>query len=853
MKLKNLKFPVSFIKSKTKNIRKAALISAIGLLITVVFIFHTKYDVEDSEKHDFDLITHEIKNKILSRLSAHSLFLQSSSAFITLSDTVSRADWKFYVENSKIARQLPGFQGLGYNIIIAKNNLKKHIEHIRRSGFTDYTLKPAGDRNIYTSIIYIEPCSDKNLKAIGYDTYSNAVRKKAMDEARDSDCSVFTDKLTLIQEDVVDVQAGIIMYHPVYRKGLPHKTTEERRKAIIGWVSSPYRMNDLMQDILGCWNDTLKEKIRLQIFSNLITDSSLLFDSRQNTSNKSNINSATEIIIPVKFYGTQWFLKFTRSDNRIFYFQNKVLLILISGLTICLLIFLLSLSLFNTNAEALRIAEQLTLDLKESEERFKNLFQFHGAVMLLIELDDGKIIDANIAASEFYGYSVQTLRTMSINDLNTLSPEQTKEIRNQIAKKSKNHFVFTHKLAGGDLRFVDTYSSEINFGEKNIIFAIMHDITEQKQLETALENSEMKFRTIADFTYDWEFWLSPEKQFLYVSPSCERITGYMPNDFIENPELEIQIIYPEDHEFFQNHIAEINNNKTSYDIDFRIINKSGEIRWINHICRPVYDTERNYIGIRGSNRDITERKQAELTIVEQADDLTKLNADKDRFISILAHDLRNPFNTILGFLQLLSANVRKYDIEKTEQQINIINNSAKNTFRLLEDILLWAKVQAGKISFDPQTFNFSEICKEVVEVLKPNAQAKEIEIRFDAEKETDIFVDIHMLKTILRNLISNAVKFSNPGGKIEITVEQNQRENTISVADSGIGIQPEILPKLFDISQINTTLGTAQEKGTGLGLVLCKELIEKHGGRIWVESQIGKGSKFQFTIPFPAA
>jgi signal transduction histidine kinase len=162
---------------------------------------------------------------------------------------------------------------------------------------------------------------------------------------------------------------------------------------------------------------------------------------------------------------------------------------------------------------------------------------------------------------------------------------------------------------------------------------------------------------------------------------------------------------------------------------------------------------------------------------------------------------------------------------------------------------MWAKTQSGKIPFEPQKLSFKDICKDILGNLRPIAEAKGIKINYVSDNEIIIFADIDMLKAILRNLISNAIKFTDNGGTININAEQTHPNITISVSDNGIGIPRDNLFKLFDISQIQTTTGTANEKGTGLGLVLCRQFIEKHGGKIWVVSEDGKGSEFKFTLP----
>lgn len=247
--------------------------------------------------------------------------------------------------------------------------------------------------------------------------------------------------------------------------------------------------------------------------------------------------------------------------------------------------------------------------------------------------------------------------------------------------------------------------------------------------------------------------------------------------------------------------------------------------------------------------DITEHKQAEIKIQQQNLELTKLNSDKDLFISMLAHDLRSPFISILGFLELLTKNIRKYDVDKSEKLINILNGSANNVYRLLEDILIWIKSQSGKLPFEPQKLNFSEICADVIEVLKQNIDSKNISINHFSSGVIDMYVDKNMFESILRNLVSNAIKYTRNGGRIDIYAQIEGENIIITVSDSGTGIDLDKLPDIFDISRTESISGTENEKGTGLGLLICKEFVDRHGGKIWVKSELGKGSNFNISIP----
>ena len=283
-----------------------------------------------------------------------------------------------------------------------------------------------------------------------------------------------------------------------------------------------------------------------------------------------------------------------------------------------------------------------------------------------------------------------------------------------------------------------------------------------------------------------------------------------------------------------------------YQPDMVVVVNSPTDRWIDSLVTAVYCTIFIFLIISFIHRHYNlEKERAE----ENAKKLIELNADKDRFMAILAHDLKSPFSSILGFLDLLLKNIHQYEIGKIENQLNIINDSARQHFNLLEDLLIWTHSNSGKLSFEPQKLNLQKICRESIETLVLKAFHKNITINILFPEDIFLFADPGMIKTIFRNLVSNAIKFNNPGGKIDLNSETVNGELIFCIADNGVGIEPERLIKLLDFSHTQTTSGTSNETGTGLGLLLCKDFVEKHGGRIWAISQPGKGSEFKFTIP----
>ncbi len=233
----------------------------------------------------------------------------------------------------------------------------------------------------------------------------------------------------------------------------------------------------------------------------------------------------------------------------------------------------------------------------------------------------------------------------------------------------------------------------------------------------------------------------------------------------------------------------------------------------------------------------------------QRDNLKKVNATKDKFFSIIAHDLKNPFNSIIGFTELLIDNFHDYDEEDKRRILKMIKESSTRAFNLLENLLLWARTQTGNIEFEKKEIDLAQHLTDTIFLLEIQAVKKDIKFETDINTEGNILADANMINTIFRNLLSNAIKFTQTSGKVKISIYDRGDFCEVSVVDNGIGIAKEELRKLFNIDSKYTRIGTANEQGTGLGLILCKEFIEIHGGKIKIKSEMGKGSKFIFTLP----
>jgi signal transduction histidine kinase len=244
--------------------------------------------------------------------------------------------------------------------------------------------------------------------------------------------------------------------------------------------------------------------------------------------------------------------------------------------------------------------------------------------------------------------------------------------------------------------------------------------------------------------------------------------------------------------------------------------------------------------------------QMTIKLEESEKNLKEANANKDKFFSIVAHDLKSPFVGLLGITEMLDTDYDDFEEKERREFIHSLYEISKNTFELLEGLLEWARAKQGRIEYTPKEFNFFQLTDSLTNLLKANAFKKEIKLINAVDVNSIVYADRDMISTVLRNLLANAIKFTPHGGTVEVKAEMDNELLKVSVIDSGIGMTEKSQEKLFRIDVNHTTLGTNQEKGTGLGLILCKELIEKHSTNIWVESEMGKGSKFIFTLPISA-
>ncbi len=340
----------------------------------------------------------------------------------------------------------------------------------------------------------------------------------------------------------------------------------------------------------------------------------------------------------------------------------------------------------------------------------------------------------------------------------------------------------------------------------------------------------------------------------YVNPSFTLHTGYTAEE-VMNTNTSILNAGKQPKEVYQHLWQTITSGKT-WKGEFCNKKKNGEIYWESTLITPVKDENQQIISFIAIKEDITlqkalnekiEKQQKELEASEKQ--LRELNAAKDRFFSIIGHDLKNPFNTLLGFSTLLSDNYKYLDDEKKLEYIGYIRNSSEQGLQLLINLLDWARSQTNKIEISPSNINPAELTDNVFALVDAFAARKQITLINEIPANITAYADKEMINTVLRNLVSNAIKYTPINGSVNIKALHEEDEIKITVTDTGVGMDSGKLQKLFRLDQNLSTPGTEKEKGTGLGLILCKEFIEKNHGKIWAESSPGQGSSFIFTLP----
>lgn len=455
---------------------------------------------------------------------------------------------------------------------------------------------------------------------------------------------------------------------------------------------------------------------------------------------------------------------------------------------------------------------------------------------------------ANNAFCDFYGVSKEDIKGKHCMDFSgPLCHQDDIQSLHELIFSLQSPQRIERSFVGPNGEIVYWESIKIPFFHRNKGFVLFlgSEITAFKQREASLRAANSYNRSLFETAIDPIFVVDINSRITDVNTSAELVTG-LSRDKLIGTNLQQYFTEPDRAESYMQSVFH-NGMLTDFELNLLHINGSA----CNMVCNASLFTNDagKVLGLMATARDMTERKRFISALRDSENRLRELNTTKDKFFSIIAHDLKNPLASFASITEML---LKSFDILRNDEKKEMIQNvnfSAKKLAELLDNLLTWSRSQTGRIQFVPDFINLKYVSDNTISFLKINSDKKNITLQNDIPESVEVYADTNMISTVIRNIVSNAIKFTSDGGQINISAELSERMVTVTIEDNGVGIEPEGVDKIFRIDESFSTPGTASETGTGLGLILCKEFIDKHKGTIWVESTKGEGSRFRFTLP----
>jgi PAS domain S-box-containing protein len=837
----------------------ALIVLVLGLVITAAATQYMQSSVEKISEQEFTAQCNEIQNETSARLYEHARILRSGAAFINASDTVTREKWRIYTKLQKIEQQLPGIQGIGFSLLIQPGELPRHIQEIRREGFPEYTVRPVGDRELYSSIIYLEPFSDRNLRAFGYDMLSEPVRRAAMELARDTNEATLSSKVVLVQETENDVQAGTLMYVAVYRKSMPIETVEQRRAALFGWVYSPYRMNDLMQGILGTSFPGKEKRLHLQIFDGEQPSSvSFLYSSHATEDVKLFSAAHYSKQVPVDFNGKRWTLRFTQTGSGFFSVEYiPIWLTLASGILITILLFALMRTQQNSRVEALRMVEARTEELRTEKRRLASIIDGTKTGTWEWNVQTGETV-FNERWAEIIGYALDEISPVSIETwMKFAHPDdlqKSDELLEKHFKRELDYYEYESRMKHKNGRWVwvldrGKVASWSDDGKPLWMYGTHQDITERKQDQETLLNREEIFSLFMKhspfYTYI-KVVTSTESRVLQASDNFQQMIGIPGSEMIGKTMSEL---------FPAEMAAKINADDWSVVSNGDVLEFEEDFngRNYNSIKFPIVQRDRTFLA--GYTIDVSERKKAEeekRALEQQLQQTQKMES-----LGVLAGGIAHDFNNILAVI-ICNCSLAIQRPQMAGELILEIETAAQRAAGLCRQMLAYA----GKTQFVQSNLDVTALLDDMLGILK-STLPQNVNIKPCITGNIPyIKADAGQISQIIMNMIINASEaIGEEQGDIRvaltkaaITAEQAEKDYTgkaitpgqyicLEVTDTGCGMDYETRRRIFE------PFYTTKFVGRGLGMPAALGVITSHKGALQLTSQPGRGTTFKVYLP----
>ncbi|MEI6653366.1 MAG: CHASE domain-containing protein [Verrucomicrobiota bacterium] len=890
----------------------ALLLLVAGLVMTgwLVRVVNSKNAAEDELAFQNDC--QRIQSRVMERIRAHEQILRSGAAFFAHTDGVTREEWHAFAARQKVDRYLPGIQGIGFSMLVPRVQLEAHVGAVRAEGFPEYGVWPEGERDGYSSIVFLEPFVGRNLRAFGYDMLTEPMRRAAMETARDEDQVTLSGKVKLVQENGQDVQTGTLMYAPVYRMGAACATVAERRAALIGWVYSPYRMNDLLGGILDFGGLESMKPVHLQIHDGAVGDSAAkLYDSepRGNAPARSETHWTRQV--SVNSAGRQWLLDFSRAHRAQTSDHAKVWLTMGTGAAISLLLAGLAFSLANTRRNAHTLAEHMTNDLNETSNRLSLAARAGG-----VGIWDFDVVHNRLVWDEkmyrLYGITHEQFGGAYEAWQAGLHPDdrQRGDAEIQLALQSKKDFDTEFRVLwpDGTIHHIRGFANveRDGAGKPLRMIGTNWDITAQKLAEMELDRLariqsgllrlatefinipsdrqdaaiDESLATIGQLvavdraylmTYDFAAglisitheWCGPgippqsaRQQSLPITPIQDWVAIHRRGDVLQIPDMAAlpqedpmrQILEP----MGIRSLVTLPLMQDGICLGFIGLVVVRELRiWQTEEIALLRVLAELYANFYTRSAFEHEARVLQGDLLKAHDAAHASAVAKGLFLANMSHEIRTPLNSVLGYAQIMERECRDCP---SRGRLKPITRSGEHLLRLTSDLLDMARADGRTIVLAAREFDFHQMLEDVrlmfVEQLLK--QGVTLEVTRAPDVPQFINADLTKVQQILVNLVGNAVKFTARGGvRVSVALLGGAAAEDVTLAVDVDDTGCGIREDEMErIFQVfeQAEYGIKSGKGTGLGLPLSRRFAEALGGGITVTSSLDKGSRFRFTF-----
>jgi PAS domain S-box-containing protein len=789
----------------------------------------------DELRNNFDFRVREDVLGIEQRMRAYEHVLRGAEALFVSSTQVENEQFVHYVATLRLQENYPGIQGISFARLLApKSGGSQPPPAATASG----ELGSAGNTP-YIPITYRELFSDNHTRSFSFDAFSEPFRRAAMEHARDEGQVAISGKIRLLTKDS-QTQNGFVMYLPIYKNGARHQTVAERRANLIGWVTAPFMMDDLMAN-----KDGRPKERDIEIYDGEnVSEQSLLFDTDGEALSNKDWNAEFKAIRRISIADHAWTIAIRSLPPFEARLDNKTSQIIgTTGLGISLLSTLLTWLLVGSRSRAIEAARRMNRELIESETRYRQMFENNASIAILVDPSSGCIIDANPPAEAFWGYPLAQLRRMNICDINT-APRENIHAAMQKAKNGVGLcFEHQHRLKNGEIRDVEVYSGPLTYQGRTLLYSILHDITDRKRAEHAMRSSEERYRLIADNTGDviWMMDVMP-LHFTYFSPSVERQRGFTPEEIIamyrnvrRSPSYgPANLMYRFDQQVRERIRRFIAGDESMRRETLEISqpHKNGSMIPLEVVSTLLCNDDGIPIALVGVSRDITARRQAQ--------------EEQNRFVAMVSHEFRTPLATIDGAIQRLEATAVNIDAATRKRYLNI-QKAVDRLTALLDDYLTQDRMdtlgQGLHLHFVPPQALLLDSQASAQALSSEHLITVEV-----ADLPDQILCDADRMRLVLHVLTDNAVKYTAPGSRIRLCGSTSAQGGIeFLVIDDGRGILPDELPQLF--TKFFRGRHSTQQTGSGLGLYLARSVVTLHGGTLTARNRPEGGAEFRIWLP----